>query len=148
METFSRLFTILAAVFLVLLAFSHYLNLEKKKLHAARERIAQVYSGIREKGMITASDIIEIKEAASLCGGNLCVSSGAKREGIEAVTGAVYTYRDYLYLSDIEGIICDEGSFCIMPGDSVSISVEAEKRNIFDIFRPITRNRLSFGGAV
>ena len=148
METLSRSLTILAAAFLVLLAFSHYIGIEKKKLHAAEERISRVYMSIRDKGMITASDIIEIKEAASLCGGSLSLSSGAQREGIEADTGFVYTYRDYLYLCDIEGIICDEGTFYVMPGDSVSINVEAKKRNLFDIFRPITRNRLSFGGAV
>ena len=148
MEVFSRVLGILGAVFIILLAFTHYLGMEKKKLLKAEERIAGVYAGIREKGMITASDVLEIKEAASLCGGSVCISSGALREGIEPETGYIYTYRDYFYLSDIEGIICDEGSFCMMPGDSVSISVEADKRRPFDIFRPLSRNRLSFGGAL
>ena len=148
MEIFTKVITVLAAVFVVLLIAERYFGLEKRKQENAEGRIAKVYASIREKGMITASDLIEIKEAASLCHGTPTVLACCERSDIENETGKTRRLREFFALSELERFIAADGDFVLVPGDSISIRIESERRGAFEFFGLLRRTRLSVGGAM
>ena len=148
MEIFTKVITVLAAVFVILIIAERYFGLEKRKQENAEARISRVYASIREKGVITASDLIEIKEAASLCRGTATVVACCERPGAEDETGKIRTFREFFALSELERFIASDGDFVLVSGDSISIRIESEKRGAFELFGLLRRTRLSVGGAM
>jgi hypothetical protein len=148
MEIFTKVITVLAAVFVVLVIAGRYFGLEKRRQESAEARITRVYASIREKGLITASDLIEIKEAASLCRGTASVLACCERTDTEEAGGKVRICREFYALSELERFIAADGDFVLVPGDTVSIRIESEKRGTFELPGLLRRTRLSVGGAM
>jgi len=147
METFARIITACAAVFILLMIFERYLELDRIRYDNAENKIKMIYGNIKEKGFITASDMIELREAASLCRGSITISAGCLRE-VADDTGLVRSYREYLYISDIEQLINEEGSFMLSRGDTLSISIETALGSGLVIPGITRRNTLNAGGVI
>ena len=147
METFARIITALAAVFIVLMIFERYLEIDRLRNDNAESRIRTIYGNIKEKGFISATDMLELKEAASLCRGSISVSAGCRRDDV-GEDGSVHFYREYLYAKEIEQLIIEEGSFVLSPGDTLSIKVENVRGSGTLLPWAVRKGALTVGGMI
>ena len=132
MEAFSRILSIIITLAVLIPAIIlSGLNYEyNRNRDIVETKLGRIYAVISETKDITAGNLLGLYEAAALCRGTLGLSLGCNREVLSDDDGAIYGYKEFLYLNDIEELIYNEGSIKLLSGDSVSISVKVGNNTI------------------
>lgn len=125
MGSLGRTFSVIVAIaFLFPFMIMHRIQLETTKNRETIEcRINNIYERIKKNRVLTASDLLELRETAALCDGKLMISIGCEREVIRPENHVAYCYKEYLYTDEIENLVKNEGKIILLTGESLSIVV-------------------------
>ncbi len=152
MEAFGRFMSIAATVLMFFpLVVLPRVAMESERYNVSVEnKVNAILEQIKQKGEITASDLLLLKEAAADLKGSLSISIGNKREVLIPENNKVFRYREELYTDDIEELINLEGRIILQAKDTISLVIEGSgSYSGYRLFRsgPATR-RIVAGGAV